>query len=262
MRSKRSSAHLAIVASAALAGWFVSAQTGAAWARGFPQESSVVKTVWDGVYTEAQAERGKEAYESYCSHCHDTGEGPPLAGEGFMRRWFDDGLDVPFEKMRTAMPASAPGSLSEATYLDVLAFILSKTGIPAGSVELSPDRGGLATIKVVGKEGVGGPVPNSSTVSVIGCLTRGVDGEWRLTRGTEPVRAKYSEETPRELLEKAVSTSLGSQTFRFVFDYPAPGTREPIEGHKILAIGTLLRQPDDNRLNLFRLQSLGVPCGF
>ena len=75
------------------------------------------------------------------------------------------------------------------------------------------------------------------------------------------MRVKYVEESPSNVLEAAASAPLGSQTFRFISDYPAAGTREPIAGHKVYAMGILVRQPGDNRLALFRLQSLGVPCG-
>jgi broad specificity phosphatase PhoE len=53
--------------------------------------------VWDGVYTEAQAERGKAAYTQSCVFCHGpelagTGEAKPLAGPEFLSSW--NGLSV------------------------------------------------------------------------------------------------------------------------------------------------------------------------
>ena len=63
------------------------------------------RSVWDGVYTAAQAARGKADYEVSCASCHDTGEGPPLVGDAFMRRWFEDSLKDLYTKMRTTMPA-------------------------------------------------------------------------------------------------------------------------------------------------------------
>src|SRR5712692_629597 len=50
-----------------------------------------VKSVWDGVYASAQAERGMTAFENYCAGCHSSdlsgGQGPALAGGTFMQRW-------------------------------------------------------------------------------------------------------------------------------------------------------------------------------
>ena len=43
------------------------------------------KTVWDGVYTDVQATRGKDAYDANCARCHredlSGGQGPALTGE-------------------------------------------------------------------------------------------------------------------------------------------------------------------------------------
>ena len=48
-------------------------------------------SVWSGVYTAAQADRGKAVYAGHCSRCHgDDLTGPlnyPLAGERFMDHW-------------------------------------------------------------------------------------------------------------------------------------------------------------------------------
>ncbi len=42
-------------------------------------------SVWDGIYTEAQATRGQTEYASHCAACHGanlsgTGEAPSLSG--------------------------------------------------------------------------------------------------------------------------------------------------------------------------------------
>src|SRR6266550_3905579 len=46
------------------------------------------RTVWDGVYTDAQAERARGTFESTCSRCHSltpgpAGQGGPLVGDKF-----------------------------------------------------------------------------------------------------------------------------------------------------------------------------------
>lgn len=261
MRNRRGSALLLIVTSAVLAAWVVGEPADAAWATASRQDSGAVRTVWDGVYTEAQAERGRTAYEHSCSHCHNTGKGPRLVGDAFTRAWFDDGLDVPLRKMRETMPADAPGGLSEAAYLDILSFLLEQTGFPHGSKELAPDPDGLASILVVDKGGPGGPVPNFSLVAIIGCLTQSDDRAWMVTSSTEPVRTREVGESPPDVLEAAASKPLCSQVFRFIQDFPAPGEREPIAGHKVYAKGLLIRQPGDDHLNLIALQSLGETCG-
>ena len=50
--------------------------------------------------------------------------------------------------MRNTMPQSAPGSLSEETYADLVAYLLSEIGYPAGDEELSPDAAALEAIAI------------------------------------------------------------------------------------------------------------------
>ena len=98
---------------------------------------------WDGVYSDAQAERGHTAYMQNCGRCHGadlsgTFEIPPLVGR-FMPYWSGSTLDVLFDYISTAMPLGRPGSLSPATNADILAFILKSNNFPSGAKELSAD---------------------------------------------------------------------------------------------------------------------------
>src|SRR5215471_9957650 len=87
-----------------------------------------VRTVLDGVYTEAQARRGEAQYQDNCSGCHgETLDGRTmgaLRGEKFLDRWREDSLEFLFDHIKSRMPAGAPGSLSEGAYLDILAFMV------------------------------------------------------------------------------------------------------------------------------------------
>jgi len=110
------------------------------------------KSVWDGVFSEEQATRGKALYSQECSSCHGGeltgGEmAPPLAGGEFMAGW--DGLTVGdlFERIRISMPQNAPGSLSGQQNADILAFVFSANKFPAGTTEMPKEAGILKTIK-------------------------------------------------------------------------------------------------------------------
>src|SRR5262245_20287919 len=99
------------------------------------------KSVWDGVYTEEQATRGKTGYAEQCASCHGPeltcGEmAPALSGGEFMAGW--DGLTIGdlFERIRISMPQNAPGSLSSQQNADILAFVLASNKFPAGTDEL------------------------------------------------------------------------------------------------------------------------------
>ena len=51
------------------------------------------KSQWDGVYTEAQAKRGEDAYSASCGSCHGDdlvshdAEAPSLTGARFTSQW-------------------------------------------------------------------------------------------------------------------------------------------------------------------------------
>jgi hypothetical protein len=46
-------------------------------------------------------------------------------------------LDDLFDRIKTTMPGDAPGSLTGEQCADILAFLLSKDGFPAGQTELA-----------------------------------------------------------------------------------------------------------------------------
>src|SRR5271157_4911170 len=74
-------------------------------------------SVWDGVYTQAQADRGKALYNSSCAACHgdqlNGGEtAPALVGGEFLSNW--NGLTVGqlFDRIRTSMPPGTPAKVA------------------------------------------------------------------------------------------------------------------------------------------------------
>ena len=101
-------------------------------------------SVAEGLYSPAQALRGEETYQQFCSACHGARlqgtPAAPLTGEAFRGRW-EDGkhtLDDLYYIIRSLMPNNAPGSLSKSQYADVVAFILKVNNYPAGEEELVP----------------------------------------------------------------------------------------------------------------------------
>src|ERR1700722_18851895 len=102
------------------------------------QTSTPRRTVWDGVYTEAQAARGITAFGQSCGGCHAlTAEGKaPLAGDAFWKSFAQKSVGDLLEFVSTYMPNGTPGSLSEPTYNDIVAVILKSNGFPAGTNEL------------------------------------------------------------------------------------------------------------------------------
>ena len=115
--------------------------------------SEAASSVWNGVFADAQAGRGKALYASACASCHTetlegSGQIPPLAGPEFLKNWDGQTLADLFDKMQTTMPADAPGKLSNEQNIDLLAFLLSFNKFPAGSAELEYDRELLKKIRI------------------------------------------------------------------------------------------------------------------
>jgi cytochrome c len=109
------------------------------------------QSVWDGVYTEAQAVRGEKISAEHCARCHGqtlTGAeaAPALVGDVFNANWEGVPLGDLFERVRVSMPLDAPGTLSRQQNVDVLAYMLRMGKVPAGTVELATDAGVLGQI--------------------------------------------------------------------------------------------------------------------
>lgn len=175
-----------------------------------------------------------------------------------MDRWREFNLDVLFSLVKTTMPANNPGGLSAAAYLDLLAFLLQSNEIPAGAKELT--EGQLATILLVGKDGPQ-PLPTSAQVRAFGCLTLDTGNGWFLTHASEPARALDVFQTTPDELKEAAGASFGNQLFRLENIGDLPNfDREAMIDKKVLAKGTLVRQPNNARINLTSLTKVGTGC--
>ena len=106
------------------------------------------RSVWDGVYTEAQAARGAKVYAERCTACHGETLGgveaaPALTGAAFNTTWDGVPLGDLAERIRVSMPLDAPGSLSRRQTSDVVAYLLQAGKFPAGSSELPAEAEAL-----------------------------------------------------------------------------------------------------------------------
>lgn len=123
----------------------------------FAQEKAT-RTVWDSVYTVAQAERGARLFAEQCASCHGAemkgGPGVPgLVGAEFMFTWNDQTAGALFELMQTTMPLDAPGALTRPQYVDVIAAVFQGNGFPAHAErELSAERAALDDVLIVRKQ--------------------------------------------------------------------------------------------------------------
>jgi len=152
------------------------------------QTSTPPRTVWDGVYTEAQAARGMMAFGQSCAGCHAlAAQGKaPLAGDAFWKSFAQKTVGDLLEFVSTYMPNGNPGSLAEPTYRDIVALILKSNGFPAGTTELGPNT--IAGVQIVPKDG-STELPANALARVVGCLTKS-GADWMVTSATSPERAE------------------------------------------------------------------------
>jgi mono/diheme cytochrome c family protein len=114
--------------------------------------AQTTKSVWDGVYTDAQAKRGANVYHQHCASCHgpllEGGEtAGPLVGPIFLSNWNGVSVGDMFERTRMSMPQDKPGTISRQNMADVLAFVFSQNKMPPGKTELARQSEMLKQIK-------------------------------------------------------------------------------------------------------------------
>ena len=81
-------------------------------------------------YTADQVTQGRADYAANCASCHQAnlsggGEAPSLAAGNFMKSWGEKSSRELFAYTRSAMPLGHGNSLPEATYANIVAFLLA-----------------------------------------------------------------------------------------------------------------------------------------
>lgn len=220
--------------------------------------------VWDGIFTGAQADRGKSAAtQARCTGCHGpelggTERAPALKGPPFLANWEDGSVNRLFAKIRDGMPPGNTDQLSPAAKLDVVTFLLRENGFPVGSIELPSDPEALDLIQIVKRGADTATAPNFALVQVIGCLAGTPDTGWMLTDATEPIVTRDDRPTTAAL-KNAEAKPLGRQTLRLV-SVVASLKPESLKGAKVEARGLLYREPAYADLNLTSLTPVTSRC--
>jgi mono/diheme cytochrome c family protein len=219
--------------------------------------------IWNGVYTSAQADRGKARFTAVCRRCHndDLGgseRGPALRGDRFMTNWETQELARLFAKARDTMPPDSPSSLPDEDYVDVISYILQANSFPAGNESLNLEK--LESIVITKRTGEGPlEIPNFRLVRIVGCLALGPDKNWMLTNTGEPVPTG-DQASSAAALQDAAAQPLGSHRFRLVSVNPF--NPDAHKGEKMEAKGLIYRAPGKNLINLISLESVGASgCG-
>ncbi|HEY6361531.1 MAG TPA: cytochrome c [Vicinamibacterales bacterium] len=115
-----------------------------------PQAQQPPGSVWEGVYTEAQAKRGQDQYAKACSLCHGAKlQGSDVAPSlsGVFLDTYPTVADL-FERVRTTMPEDQPGQLAREVYADIVAHMFAVNKFPAGQLELGTNLEALQQIRI------------------------------------------------------------------------------------------------------------------
>ena len=101
-----------------------------------------MRSIWDGTFTSAQADKGKALYVDKCAKCHGgtldgNDEIPALKGSNFMADWETQSVGELINRVRTTMPIDDPGTLSTESTISIVSYMLQQNGLPTGSAELN-----------------------------------------------------------------------------------------------------------------------------
>ena len=126
------------------------------------------RTATDRLYTDAQAARGRTLYQQKCAECHgamlEGRNAPPLTGAAFLGVWGSQPLSDLATKIRSTMPADAPGKLQPSETADLVAYILQTGKFSSGPNELRADDAALKSIVIASAKPQAAPLGNLNQV--------------------------------------------------------------------------------------------------
>jgi mono/diheme cytochrome c family protein len=116
-----------------------------------PAAAGAQRLASNGVYTLEQATRGKGYYSDNCIQCHGgeldgVEDAPALSGKSFLTKWGGKPVGAIHAFIDANMPPGNGGALGAVQEADVVAYILWKNGLPAGTTQLPADPAGLSNI--------------------------------------------------------------------------------------------------------------------
>jgi mono/diheme cytochrome c family protein len=133
----------------ALAASFAALLTAGAFA-----SQSGPKTARDGVFSSEQSKKGKAHYVENCAGCHmedlsGGGPAPSLTGDAFLAQNSERSIADLFTRIKTTMPPDRPEQLDDATYVEVIAYLLQEAGFPAGPSPLPVEMNAMKQIRIL-----------------------------------------------------------------------------------------------------------------
>jgi mono/diheme cytochrome c family protein len=208
-------------------------------------------TVWDGVFTDAQADRAAGTFSQNCERCHTlASQGTrPLTGDKFWEGYTQKTVGDLLTFVKTNMPNGQGGSLPATTYNDLVALILKSNGFPPGKAELTPET--VAGVQIIPKDGPG-ELPGNTLVRIVGCLAPKSGADWILTNATVPQRIEKTGAVPED-----TTRALGdrSMTLKFVLN-----RLDSFVGQRMSVTGILIGAGGVNGINVATVNRVAEAC--
>lgn len=92
-----------------------------------------------------QLDAGEQWFRAACLECHAV---RGLDNGDFRLKWGGRNAFDLFERIRSTMPESKPGSLTQGTYAALVAYLMKLNGMPVGVRRVSSDSTALASIRL------------------------------------------------------------------------------------------------------------------
>ena len=216
-------------------------------------QAPAAKTVWTGVYTDAQAERARPTFDGICTQCHTLApggatRGGAVSGEKFMAAFQQKTVGDLLSYVSKNMPNGNGGSLPASTYNDLVALILRANGFPTGTTEVSPDA--VANVQIIPRDGPG-ELPANVLARVVGCLKK--DGsDWVLENATAPERIDKTGPGPND-----ATKPLGDKSFTLKFVLT---NLNSYVGQRMSASGMLIGAGGADGINVTTVQRVAETC--
>ena len=208
-------------------------------------------TVWDGVFTDAQADRAAGMFSQSCERCHTLGaQGTrPLSGEKFWEGYTQKTVGDLLTFVKTNMPNGQGGTLAATTYNDLVALILKSNGFPSGKTELTPES--VAAVQIIPKDGPG-ELPANTLVRVVGCLAPKSGSDWILTSATAPERIEKTGAVPEDATRPLGDKSMA---LKFVLN-----RLDGFVGQRMSVTGILIGAGGVNGINVATVNRVAEAC--
>lgn len=102
-------------------------------------------TTTDSAAAARQLDLGEQWFRSACLECHAA---RGLDDADFRLKWGGRSAFDLFERIRSTMPESRPGTLSQATYVAIVAYLMKLNGMPVRARRVPSDSTALVTIRL------------------------------------------------------------------------------------------------------------------